>query len=157
MAKNTGLKRDAVKYIRDGIKSQYKKKDCCEICGTTEDIELHHYHTVAFVLERYTKEKGLDLSNVDKILAMREEFYKDKWYELVEDTVSLCNTHHVLLHKIYGQKPLLHTASKQKKWVEKMHNKANGIEDLVEEATVSYETALGSFAVKSTPLSKFLV
>ena len=44
MAKNINpLKRLEVKYVRDGIKSRYKLKTECEICGTTEELENHHY------------------------------------------------------------------------------------------------------------------
>lgn len=128
MAKNTGLKRDPVKYIRDGVKANYKKDCKCAICGTEEDLELHHYHSVSFLLEKYAKEKGLSLSTKEEVLGMRDQFYQDHWHELVEDTVTLCNKHHTLLHKIYGQKPLLYTASKQRIWVEKQHDKAHGIE-----------------------------
>lgn len=120
-------KRTAIRWIRDGIKQKYKKGSCCEICGTTEDLEFHHYHTVAFVLENYAKVHGINLNNEDEVLAMRESFYETHWHELVEDAVTLCNTHHVLLHKIYGQKPLLSTASKQKHWVQKQHDKAHGL------------------------------
>lgn len=129
MAKNTGngLKRDPVKYIRDGIKSNYKKESACEICDSGEDLELHHYHSVSFVLEKYAKELGLSLSTKEEVLAMRDEFYKIHWRELVEDTVTLCNHHHTALHKVYGQKPLLHTASKQRNWVGKQYDKAHGI------------------------------
>lgn len=126
MAVNSS-KRTAIRWIRDGIKQKYKKGSCCEICGTTEDLEFHHYHTVAFVLENYAKAHGINLGNEDEVLAMRESFYEEHWHELVEDAVTLCNTHHVLLHKIYGQKPLLSTAQKQKHWVQKQHDKAHGL------------------------------
>lgn len=128
MAVNSS-KRTAIKWIRDGIKQKYKKGSCCEICGTTDGLEFHHYHTVAFLLENYAKAHGLSLSTKEEILAMRDEFYKTHWHELVEDAVTLCNTHHVLLHRIYGQKPLLSTADKQKHWVQKQYEKANGLVD----------------------------
>lgn len=149
MAKNTNLKRDPTKYIRDGVKANYVKKDYCEICDTNEDIELHHYHSVSYLLEKYAKEQGISLSSEESVLAMREAFYEAHWHELVEDTVSLCNHHHVTLHKIYGQKPLLHTANKQRVWVKKQYDKQHGI---VEEA----QEALSS-APSSGSLLRFLV
>lgn len=158
MAKNTGLKRDPVKYIRDGVKANYQRKDYCEICGVTEDIELHHYHTVSFILEKYAKEKGLALTTKEQVLAMRDDFYKEHWHELVEDTVSLCNYHHTTLHKIYGQKPLLHTADKQRIWVKKQYDKAHGIE-VIEEVNVA-TGSLAEFATspgESNSLLRFMV
>lgn len=156
MATNTGLKRDPVKYIRDGIKSNYKRKDYCEVCDATENIELHHYHTVSFILENYAKDKGLSLSTKDSVLAMRDDFYKAHWHELVEDTVSLCNHHHTLLHKIYGQKPLLYTADKQRIWVKKQYDKAHGL--LVEETPVAYTSGISSYLIPTSgSLLRFMV
>lgn len=126
MAANT-KKRTAIKYIRDGIKQKYEKGSYCEICGTGDELEFHHYHTVAFVLENYVKEHGIPVDTTEEILAMRDEFYKAHWHELVTDAVTLCNEHHTRLHGIYGQKPLLSTVDKQKHWVKKMHDKVNGI------------------------------
>lgn len=117
MAKNKN-KRVAVKHIRDGIKSNYTKKDHCEICGTEHDLELHHYHTVSLLLKKYAKENGIPISTDEEVLAMRDGFYEKHWHELVEDTVTLCNSHHVKLHRIYSQEPDLSTAAKQRNWVE---------------------------------------
>lgn len=128
MAANTKTKRKPIRWIRDGIKQHYKKAGCCEVCGVSDDLELHHYHTVSFLLEKHAKENNIPLSTDDEVLAMRDAFYEEYWHELVDDTVTLCNHHHVFLHKIYGQKPLLSTAEKQKNWVQKQHDKANGIE-----------------------------
>lgn len=116
MARNTN-KRVATKHIRDGIKSNYSKKECCEICGTKDDLELHHYHTVSLLLKNYAAENGIPISTDDEVLAMRDDFYQVFWHELVEDTVTLCNTHHVRLHKIYTQEPTLASAPKQRNWV----------------------------------------
>lgn len=128
MAANTNnKKRTPIRYIRDGIKQQYRKESCCEICGVSEDLELHHYHTVAFLLEKHVKEHSIPMDTEEQILAMRDKFYQEYWHELVEDAVTLCNSHHVKLHGIYGQKPLLTTAEKQKLWVLKQKDRANGI------------------------------
>ena len=128
MAANTNnKKRTPIRYIRDGIKQQYRKESCCEICGVSEALELHHYHTVAYLLEKHVKEHSIPMDTEEQILAMRDKFYQEYWHELVEDAVTLCNPHHVKLHGIYGQKPLLTTAEKQKLWVLKQKDRANGI------------------------------
>ena len=116
MATNTN-KRVATKHIRDGIKAQYKKGDKCEICGTTENLEYHHYHTVSLLLKKYASENGIPISTDEEVLAMRETFYKHYWHELVDDAVTLCNKDHTHLHQIYSQEPPLATAEKQKAWV----------------------------------------
>lgn len=116
-------KRVATKHIRDGIKSNYCKDSECAICGTEKDLELHHYTTVSLLLQKYAGERGIALDTDEEVLAMRDEFYEVHWKELVDDTVTLCSTHHKLLHKIYGKAPLLHTASKQPLWVLKQKEK----------------------------------
>ena len=125
MAKNTGkLKRTVYRYIRDGIKSNYVYKECCEICGTKEDLELHHPNTVSLLFDEFCKKRGISVSTEDEVLAIREDFYKEHWFELVEDVMTLCNTHHKALHKVYGSQPPLATAEKQRKWVERLSGKA---------------------------------
>lgn len=160
MAANT-KKRTAIKYIRDGIKQKYGKGSQCEICGTDEELEFHHYHTVAFVLENYVKKEGIPLDTTEEILAMRDEFYKIHWHELVTDAVTLCRTHHTRLHAIYGQKPLLSTVEKQRNWVKKMHGKANGLVEVTDEPSSDTVIHTGSFAdyidYKSRPLLDFMV
>lgn len=127
MAKNTGAKkRVPVKHIRDGIKSNYNKDCKCAICSTDEDLELHHYRTVSTLFYKYCEENNIDISTDEAVLAMRDEFYKEHWNDLVEYTVTLCNTHHKLLHKIYGREPRLATAEKQERWVQKQKDKFEG-------------------------------
>ena len=128
MAKNTGNKRVAVKHIRDGIKSNYKKDTKCAICGTEHDLELHHYFTVSLLLKRYSNEKAIPISTDEEVLAMRDDFYQAHWYELVDYTVTLCNSHHKMLHKIYGREPSLSTAEKQEAWVLRIKDKLEGKE-----------------------------
>lgn len=116
-------KRVATKHIRDGIKSNYCKASECAICGTENELELHHYTTVSLLLQKYANERDIALDTDEEVLAMRDTFYEVHWKELVTDTVTLCNMHHKVLHKTYGKAPLLHTASKQPKWVEKQRIK----------------------------------
>ena len=111
-----------IKHIRDGVKSQYKYADCCEICKTTEKLELHHYFTIFFLLEKFLKTHDEPTSEEERKL-FREEFIMQYREELVNETVTLCEKHHTLLHKAYGSKPSLITASKQRSWVSKQHDK----------------------------------
>jgi len=60
------------------------------------------------------------------IVIWREEFIDDNWAELYEETVTLCHDHHLKLHSIYGRNPGLHTAEKQKRWVQIQREK-NGL------------------------------
>lgn len=114
--------RTLIKLIRDGVKSQYKYANCCEICKTTEKLELHHYFTIFFLLEKFMKTHKEPSSDEERKL-FRELFINQYYKELVEETVTLCEGHHTKLHKIYGSKPFLHTASKQRSWISKQHDK----------------------------------
>ena len=108
------LKRDLVKYIRDKAKSKYQKGCKCEICGDTENLDFHHFYSLTPLLEKWVKEHKLDRTLV---LEWREEFIEQHEAELYDHTVTLCHTHHLQLHSIYGKDPSLATAKKQKRWV----------------------------------------
>lgn len=119
MASNTNtLKRLEVKYVRDGIKSRYPKRSECAICGTTNDLELHHYSTVNLLWEKWKADNGVTIEDAAHIMLVREDFYTAHAKELLVDVVTLCNTHHKKLHAIYGKEPLLTTAPKQIRWVQ---------------------------------------
>ena len=126
MASNN--KRVATKHIRDGIKAKYKKLSFCEICGTDDLLELHHYSTVSLLLKDYAERNSIPISTDEEVLAMRDDFYKIHSKELIEDTVTLCKEHHALLHTTYGSAPPLHTAVKQPGWVTRKRD-ALGIVD----------------------------
>lgn len=117
MAINTN-KRLAVKHVRDKAKAAYEKADCCYICGTSQDLELHHFHSLTLMLERWARQKGYDISTDDGILAVREEFIAEHHDQLYNKVRTLCNKHHVALHKIYGKAPALGTEAAQERWVE---------------------------------------
>jgi len=118
------LKRDLVKYVRDRAKSGYDKGPICAICGTTEVLEFHHYSGLTELLDQWTK--GKPITTEEEILAVRDQFITEHHKELYEDTVTLCKTHHLKLHSIYGKRPTLNTAIKQARWVEKQRVK-NGM------------------------------
>ena len=132
MAKNTGtgneLKRTVYKYIRDGVKANYVKLDKCEVCGCSEDLELHHPHTLSLVFDEYCEERGITVKDAEEVMAMRDEFYQVHWNELVVDVLTLCNTHHKALHKVYGAQPPLSTAAKQRVWVERIRDRLSGMD-----------------------------
>ena len=125
MAKNTN-KRLAVKHVRDKAKSAYEKQDHCYICGTAEDLELHHFHSVTLMLEAWARRKGYDITTDEGILAVREEFIAEHTVELYEKVRTLCNKHHVALHKVYGKAPALGTEPKQERLVEIQKSKFEG-------------------------------
>lgn len=117
MAKNTN-NRIATKWVRDRAKAAYEKQSYCYICGTTEDLELHHTHSVTLLLNKWSKENGYDISTDDGILAVRDLFIEEHKYEIYKAVFTLCNKHHVKLHSIYGKAPTLESASKQSNWIE---------------------------------------
>lgn len=112
------LLRDPIKYIRDKAKSKYEKGSKCEICDSTENLDFHHYYTMTPLFNKWLKEKGYKVNDVDDILGIRDEFIADKSEEIYNLTVTLCHTHHLQLHGVYGKHPALHTAKKQMRWVE---------------------------------------
>lgn len=122
MAINT-TKRISVKWVRDRAKSAYEKKDTCYICGTTQELELHHLHSLTLMLERWSARKGYDISTDDGILAVRDEFIAEHHTELYDKVRTLCNKHHVMLHKIYGKAPALGTEPAQERWIERQKSK----------------------------------
>ncbi len=123
MAKNTGNNRIPVKWVRDKAKSAYDKKDHCYICNCTNDLELHHTHSITLLLENWSQANKYDISTDEGILAVRDEFIEAHLKEIYDDVFTLCNKHHVKLHAIYGKKPLMHTAPKQLVWIEKQKAK----------------------------------
>ena len=122
MAKNT-RNRIPVKWIRDGAKSAYEKKDYCYICNTSEDLELHHTHSITLLLERWVKATGHDVSTDEAVLAIRDEFIQTHHKEMYDDVFTLCAKHHIGLHGVYGKAPALNSAQKQSDWIEKQREK----------------------------------
>lgn len=119
MAKHSkNLTRIPIKHIRDKAKARYKKGSSCEICGTTEQLDFHHYYTLTPLFEKWCRLKKLKMETDEDVLAIREEFIAEHEKELYEDAVTLCHTHHMALHSVYGKDPTLTTAEKQKRWVQ---------------------------------------
>lgn len=110
------LKRDKIKFIRDRAKSKYEKGTECYICESQEKLDFHHYYSLTPLLNKWLRENPSKVEG--DILEWRDEFIQVHWAELYEHTVTLCHSHHLKLHSIYGKDPALITASKQKRWVE---------------------------------------
>lgn len=114
---DTTLLRDPIKYVRDRAKSRYKKGSECEICGTKESLDFHHYYTMTPLFNKWCKAKGYTVKIVDDILKIRDEFIQEEDDKIYNQTVTLCHEHHLKLHSVYGKDPSLATAEKQKNWV----------------------------------------
>lgn len=126
MAKNTGNNRIPVKWVRDKAKAAYDKKDVCYICNTKEDLELHHFNSITILLENWAAVKKYDISTDDGILAVRDEFIAEHHNELYEQVRTLCNKHHVALHRVFGKAPPSNSAARQERWVGIQQDKFTG-------------------------------
>ena len=111
------MKPTLIKFIRDGVKSNYVYDTKCAICGKSENLELHHLYTLFYLVQNFQYDPSISKEE------FRELFIKQYYKELVELTVTLCEDHHTKLHKIYGKTPPLYTASKQMNWIQKQHDK----------------------------------
>ncbi len=120
----TKLKRIPIKYVRDRAKSRYVKDDKCYVCGPVEELlDFHHFHTVDVLFDKWIKEKGIKLTTADDVIAVRDDFINEHSHEMFEDAVTICRSCHKKLHSIYGQRPPLTTAAKQRRWLEKQRVK----------------------------------
>jgi hypothetical protein len=136
MAKNTGNNRIPVKWVRDKAKAAYDKKDFCFICNTKEDLELHHFNSITILLENWAAAKKYDISTDDGILAVRDEFIAEHHNELYEQVRTLCNKHHVALHRVFGKAPPSNSAARQERWVGIQQDKFTGKETNTKTAVV---------------------
>lgn len=122
MASNTN-KRIPVKWVRDRAKAAYEKQANCFICNSTQDLELHHLHSVTVLLETWARLHGHDISSDEGILAVRDEFIAQHRAELYDQVYTLCNPHHVKLHGVYGKTPQPGSEAKQERWIKLQQQK----------------------------------
>lgn len=125
------LKRFPVKIIRDYIKKHYQKSTKCYICGTSDNLELHHLYSVSELFNNWCKENSVDLEHVTEpeMFEHRVKFYDDCVDYLCSDNwYTLCKTHHGRLHSIYGQRYPNSYAKKVKKWIELQKGRHNGMD-----------------------------
>jgi hypothetical protein len=118
--------RDPIKFVRDKAKSKYKKGTACEICGNEENLDFHHYHSMTPLFNAWCKQQGYVIKTDDDVIEVRDSFIADHYEEVYKKTVTLCHTHHLKLHSIYGKDPALVTASKQENWV-RIQREKNGL------------------------------
>lgn len=126
MAKNTN-NRIAVKWVRDKAKAAYQKQSSCYICGATNDLELHHLHSITNLLYNWADSMGYSIDTDEAILAVRDEFISEHYSELYELVYTLCNRHHVMLHSVYGKIPTVSSVPKQRAWIETQKAKVSGV------------------------------
>jgi|TARA_B110000285_G_C14942738_1_gene522846 hypothetical protein len=117
------LKRDLVKYVRDKAKSGYQKDTQCFICGDAENLEFHHFYGMTELLHTWLKGNKITITSADEIMKLREQFIEEHLTEVYDEAATLCKTHHIRLHSIYGKRPKLASALKQKRWVEIQRDK----------------------------------
>lgn len=146
MAANTTNKRIPVKWVRDRAKAAYEKQDTCYICGSSENLELHHTHSITLLLTDWAAANKHDISTDEGILAVRDEFIEYYRKEIYDDVYTLCNKHHVKLHGVYGKAPPLHTASKQGNWIENQKAKLEGVTPTLEVSDTREKNTLATFA-----------
>ena len=125
MAKNTN-KRIAVKWVRDRAKAAYEKQSQCYVCQGTQDLELHHLHSITVLLEKWAERMGYDITTDEGILQVRDEFIAAHHSELYDQVYTLCNRHHVALHGVYGKTPKPGSEPKQQRWIELQRTKWSG-------------------------------
>lgn len=117
MEKYSELKRASVKYIRDAAKSAYRKDDHCCVCDTIEELQLHHYASLADLWATWCRKNKIRIESVEDVLAVRDQFIAQHYDELYHDVVTLCKTHHQELHQVFGKAPAPGLAKAQDKWV----------------------------------------
>ena len=75
-------------------------------------------HSITRLLEDWATKNSYDISTDDGILAVRDQFIAEHKVELYDMVFTLCNTHHVKLHGVYGKAPLPSSVDKQARWIE---------------------------------------
>lgn len=115
----TELKRLPIRYIRDYIKRDYKMRDCCYICGSTDKLELHHLYSLSELFNNWCDKNGImSIDTEEQILEYRQIFAVECEEKLSADNLyTLCSAHHKRLHTIYGQRYANHLAPKIKNWL----------------------------------------
>jgi len=121
--------RDTIKFVRDRAKSRYNKGTECYICGDTENLDFHHYYSLTPLLDKWMR---INRKRPEDVIEWRDEFIMAHMDELYKYAVTLCHSHHLHLHSIYGKNPALGTAKKQMRWAGIQRDKINGMEPVQE-------------------------
>ena len=115
------IKRDVIKYVRDRAKKAYEKGPSCDICGTTEQLDLHHYNGLTELFNMWCRKNNIKINTEEDILVVRDRFIEEHNKELYEDVTTLCKKHHMELHSLFGKAPVFTSAMAQAKWVKRKH------------------------------------
>ena len=75
------------------------------------------------LLDTWLKRNKITIKSADEIMGIRENFIEEFTNEIYNEAATLCKAHHQRLHSIYGKRPKLVTAKKQKRWVGKQREK----------------------------------
>lgn len=123
------LKRYSLKYVRDYIKSDYKLKSSCYICGTTKNLELHHLYSLSQLFWEWCQSKHIKtVTSVEQIKSLRVIFKKERWEELSNiHLLTLCRWHHQRLHNLFGQRYQNHLVPRVRNWLEVQREKYDNI------------------------------
>jgi hypothetical protein len=70
------LKRDLVKYVRDKAKSKYQKGSECFICGSTENLDFHHFYGLTELLETWLRKNKISITSEEDILAIARKVHR---------------------------------------------------------------------------------
>lgn len=114
------FKREPVKHVRDGMKSRYKNREPCYICGSIENIELHHLYCVSELWNAWTLKNRIKVTSDEDVRMYRAQFeseHEDKLNN--ENLYSLCKAHHSRLHQIFGKSYSNYVAVKVSEWLER--------------------------------------
>ena len=72
------LKRFPIKYVRDYIKKDYKIRDECVICGSKENLELHHLYSLSQLWQTWCVNNNFkQVKSVINIKYLRAKFAKE--------------------------------------------------------------------------------
>ena len=114
------LRREPVKTIRDYLKKDYKTKTKCYICGSKDNLELHHLYGVSELFNRWCEKNSIkNITSTEQVEELRIIFAEDLAEELSNIYLyTLCKTHHTKLHNIYGQRYSNSKVTKIKKWID---------------------------------------
>lgn len=119
----SNLKRIPIKYVRDRAKSRYVKDDTCYVCGSQACLDFHHLYTVDVLFDNWLNKNKITIKTSEDVIAVRDRFISEHEYEMFDYAKTLCKDCHKRLHCVYGQRPLLSTAPKQARWLDKQRQK----------------------------------
>jgi hypothetical protein len=114
--------RDLVKYVRDKAKARYNRGNKCFVCESSDNLDFHHFYSLTELLNVWLRKNRITVKTEEEILNVRDLFIETHTRELYDEAVTLCHSHHLQLHSVYGKNPGLGTAEKQKRWLEKLRN-----------------------------------